>query len=333
MPKATWGNIEGNPFEDDLEDYDVYDGEQPPKGVYRCTLKFLRLKENSNGDPMLNGLLVINEPKGSKKSQFNGYDFWFNQNVTKQGAPYVNNFLAALVPEDKVAALRKAFWGQKVMLDKNEPPNVVSIGTLKLLDKTPLVSVNTKNKLYNGETSLDVSKFMRPKDDEVGDAPADDEEEWAEDEDEGDEEIDDSDAAEGDEDEELAEREEELSEMSLAELKKIARGELGMKLAEVKNLDEDGLIEAILEREFPEGDSDEEPEPEEDEEPEEEEADDEEEEEEPEPPKRTRRSAAKAAPAPAPTSRRRSAAPATEEAPARTRTGTRRRKASGEPPF
>src|SRR5882757_227233 len=308
MPKATWGNIEGNPFEDDLEDYDVYDGEMPPKGVYRCTLKFLRLKENSNGDPMLNGLLVINEPKGSKKSQYNGYDFWFNQNVTKQGAPYLNNFLSALVSEDKVPALRKAFWGQKVMLDKNEPPNVVSIGTLKLLDKTPLVAVNTKLKTYNGDVSLDVSKFMRPKDEDLGtDAPVEDEEEWVEEPDA------DADApeSEGEGDEELAEREEELSEMTLAELKKIARGELGMKLAEVKGLDEEGLIDAILEREFPEGD-DEPDEPEEDEEDEE------------EPPKRTRRSAV-----PAPAARQgRSATPAAEEAPARARTGTRRRKAA-----
>lgn len=331
MPKATWGDIEGNPFEDDLEDYDVYEGDLPPKGVYRCTLKFLRLKENSNGDPMLNGLLVINEPKGSKKAQYNGYDFWFNQNVTKQGAPYLNNFLSALVPEDKVAALRKAFWGQKVMLDKNEPPNVVSIGTLKLLDKTPLLMVNTKKKQYNGEDSLDVSKFMRVKDDDAADDAdeAGDEEEWSEEE--GEEpEGDDAPAELSEEDEEIAEREEELAEMSLAALKKIARTDLGMKLAEVKNLDEEALIDAIIEREFPEDE-------EEEEEPDEEEEEEPEEEPEPEPaPKRTRarRTAApKAEPAPAAT-KRRPAAKGAEEAPTRARTGTRRRKAAaGDPPF
>lgn len=360
MPKATWNNISGSPFEDELDDYPVYDGDTPPKGVYRFVLKTLRLATNRNDEPMLKGLLILNEPNGSKKAQYNGYDCWFNLNVTNQGAKWVNNFLSALVPEAKVAAIRKAFWGQKVMIDKGEPPNVLSIGGVKMPDGgagTILVSAKCGHKSYNGDIDLDPKQFFRPTDTTLGDDPtatgADDdenEEGW----DAGDEDglndaplTDDSEDEEVDE--ELAEREEELAELSLTALKKLAKEEHGAKVADLKNLDTDGVIDWILDREFPpdEDGDDEDADAEADEEDDEDLEDDEEDEEEPEPEpepapaRRSRRAAAtKAEPekaAATPARRGRRAAPAKEETPApaagRARTGTRRRKASGEPPF
>lgn len=281
MPRATWDNVGDDPFGSELDEFEVYEGEQPPKGVYRCFLKGLRLKENKNNDKMLNGLLIIAEPKSSKKAQYNGYGFWFNLNITKQGAPWVNNFLAAIAPAGKSDAIRKAFWQQKVMIDKDEPPNVISIGILKITGgKDIFVKANCKFVPAKGDydEKLDVLRFLPDTDSKPVD---EDEDEETSESEEGWEETEESET-DSDEDEEIAEREEELGEFTLAQLKRIARGEHGMKLAEIKGMDEEDLIEAILEKEFPE--EEEEPAEEEsdiDEEQEEEPAEPEEEEEEP----------------------------------------------------
>lgn len=317
MPKASWTNIEGNPFEDDLEEYDVYDGELPPKGVYRFELVLLRLKTNKNNDPMLSGMIRIAEPRSSKKAQYNGYSCWFQLNVTSQGARWVNNFLSVLVPEEKAKALRKAFWDQKVMLDKNDPPNVVSIGTWKFKEGL-LLSANCKIKTYNDDSDLDPKQFMRPTDltpaDSQSEASDEDEEDWEEageevEEVEGDEE----------EDEEFNARVAELEAMDRSGLLKAAKA-VGVSVK--RGTPEADIIDSILDVEFPEEEEPEEEaeEPEEAEEEEPEEEDEEEPEEEPEPPKTTRRRAP---------AKKAEAAPAT--APARTRTGRRRK--TGEPPF
>lgn len=321
MPKASWGNLEGadSIWEDELDDYPIYEGDLPPKGVYRLVLKSLRLKKNKNDDPMLNALLLINEPAGSKKSQYNGKDVWANLNVTRQGAPWVNNFISALVPENKVAAVRKAFWGQKVMVDKEEPPNVLSIGAVKIETGKLLISAQCGHKTYNGDSDLDAKRFFRPSDTTLNeDASAANE---AEDEDEWEDET----AAEESEEEELGEdsadddeeydaRVDELEAMTRPQLLKAAR-EAGVSVK--KGTPETKIIDSILDYEFPgeEPEEDEEPEPEEDEE--------EEVEPEPEPPKATRTRRARPV----------AAAKAEEPPAARPRTGTRRRKGAQEPPF
>lgn len=325
MPKATWENVEGSPWEDELEDFPIYEGDLPPKGVYRCAMKFLRLKTNNSGNPMLTGLLIVNEPAGSKKSQYNGYDFWFNLNVTNQGSRWVNNFLSVIVPEDKVAAVRKAFWAQKVMIDKAEPPNVLSIGGVKITENM-LVSVQCAHKEYNGNTDLDAKRFLRPADTTLNEdglpSSGDNEEDWEEEEGAEVEEPEDGDA-EDEMSEEEAERYDELMAMERPALLKVAKA-AGVSVK--RGTPEDAIVDSILDVEFAEEEESEEDE-EELEEEEEEIAEEEEEEPEeaPEPAKRTRRPAARTA--------AKKPAPAKEEpAPARTRTGTRRRKA-GNPPF
>lgn len=314
MPRASWGDVGARPFEEDLDEYDVYEGEQPPKGVYRVRMKTLRLKTNKNNEPMLNGLLVIVEPKSSPKSQYNGYAFWFNLNVTKQGTKWVNNFLSVLVPDAKQREFRKAFWDQKVMLDKEEPPNIVSIGTWKFANNDVIVKANCKFSPAKGDydEKLDVLRFLKDdgtKTDEEEDADeaAESEEDWEAEEgaesDEAEEEDDEED------DEEVAEREEELSELTTVELKKILKGH-GFKIASYKGKDDDALIDMILDHEFPEDEEDEEPEPEPEPEPESEK------------PTRRRRVVAKPA-------------AAAEEEPAKPAAATtgRKRRARGEPPF
>ena len=137
-----------------------YDGDVPPRGVYRFVVRgdMLRMKTNCNGDPMLSGLAEIREPKGSDKAKYNGYGMWFQQNVTKQGAPYVNNFL------DTLGFNRKAFWGTGgVTIDENdadEDRNIVGtitkIGTKAVAEEIPC-RIRTKRGKWDGEDRLEVA--------------------------------------------------------------------------------------------------------------------------------------------------------------------------------
>lgn len=320
MPKATWDDFGGSPWEDELDDFPIYDGELPPKGVYRFVLKRLQLTSNKNNEPMLKGLMIIDEPAGSKKSKYNGKDVWFNLNVTKQGTPWVNNFLSALVPESKVAAVRKAFWSQKVMVDKSEPPTILSIGAVKITENL-LIGAQCGHKTYNGDQDLDAKRFLRPSDTspsgDAGDDPEEGDDDWEESEEETEAEPE-AEEPEGDEDdEEYNERAAELEAMDRSGLLKAAKA---AGIAVKRGTKEDDIIDDILAAEFPPDDeeSDEEEEPEEEEEEPEEEP-----EPEPEPDPKARRTRAKPA----------AKAEPAEEPAARAKTGTRRRRAPGEPPF
>lgn len=105
MTKKLKFNVGEDAAEVDSSSDGFYDGPTPPKGVYRTSLKFLRVKDNKNGDPRIGGVCEIAEPKGSEKAKYNGYGIWLGMNVTKQSAPYINNFL------DTFGFNRKAFWG------------------------------------------------------------------------------------------------------------------------------------------------------------------------------------------------------------------------------
>lgn len=162
MGKVKWSIGADEP--EDLESYDVYDGDLPPKGVYNCKLTRLKLKTNRNGDDMINGLLLIEEEGGKKK--YNGYGIWFNQNVTEQGAPYVKQFLRAL------GLTWKDFIG-KTVTDDEDPPNITKIGTLKMSTE-PEVRVLAKRGSYNGEDKLDVQTWLVPRDEDDDADDADD---------------------------------------------------------------------------------------------------------------------------------------------------------------
>lgn len=152
MGKVKWGIGAEEP--EDLQQFDVYDGELPPKGVYNCRVKFLRLTTNKNDDDMIKGLLVIDET-GNKK-QYNGYGIWFNQNVTEQGAPYLLRFLKAL-------GLTWKDFINRTVVDDADPPNITKIGDLKF-DKEPAVRVLAKRGSYQGNDKLDVTSFLAPRD-------------------------------------------------------------------------------------------------------------------------------------------------------------------------
>lgn len=325
--------------------FNDYDGPLPPKGVYRMRMKFLRLKMSKTGNPMLNALFEVCEPakigaKANPKAKYNGYAQFWHGNITPQGAGFVNAFLDAL----KIN--RRKFWDKDVHHDNDGEPKVegesyllgtiTKIGTkvIKEGDEGPLLTVSiTKDKPYNNEERMKASGFAearaagKPTDEDDDDAYEEDEaeEEFEEEEAEESESEEDEDAAEEEEsDEEFDARVEELEALSLVKLKAVAKKN-GAKLADYKTLDEDGLIELILEQEFPP--EDEEAEEEEPEEEPEEVEEEEEEEEPPAPPARRRRpTAAKAEPAA-------KAAPAKRAPATRTRAKAAGVKYSKEPPF
>jgi hypothetical protein len=176
MPKARWAVSQDEPEE--IESYEVYDGDKPPGGVvYAGRLTRLSVKANKNDDPMINGLVLVDEPKGAAKSKYNGYPIWFNQNVTEQGAPYVNQFLAALGLTWTEFRTKTVTEGD-IPEHKGEPATrIMKIGSVKFNDgNEPRLRVLTKDDAYNGAPKLSVVQFLKPRGEQADPAEEDSEE-------------------------------------------------------------------------------------------------------------------------------------------------------------
>ncbi len=164
MPNVTFPGINANKAKNAKKDQVSYTGPKPPKGVYRIIIKRLGLKVNKNDDMMLNCVCEINEPEGSPKAKYNGYGFWWNGNVTDEGAGYVNQFLLAASGGKK--AVVDAFWDGKVKTSekpaKGKVAFIMAIGPLKINGSLDAV-VNTRmSKPYQGETKLEVADWLLP---------------------------------------------------------------------------------------------------------------------------------------------------------------------------
>lgn len=158
MPKANWG-ISDEP--DDLDSFDVYDGDKPPPGVYLGKMTRLQVKANKHGDPMLNALILVDEPKSSKKAQYNGYAIWDNKNVTEQGAPYVKAMLKALGLTWAEFQTKTILEGKMPAKKEDTPARVMKIGSVKFNDGDDVpVKVATKDNTYEGETRLQVTQYL-----------------------------------------------------------------------------------------------------------------------------------------------------------------------------
>jgi hypothetical protein len=123
------------------------------------------MKINKNNDHMLNCLVEICEPGASKKANYNGYGFWWNSNITDEGAGYINQFLDAISGED--ARVKKAFWNGKCRTNKppkkGEAVTVMAIGPLKIQQEgMPCVVAAFKGKKFNDEINLKVGDWLLP---------------------------------------------------------------------------------------------------------------------------------------------------------------------------
>ncbi len=91
-----------------------YAGPVPPAGAYRCVIKRMTIQLNKNNDPMITALFEIAEEGSNKK--YNGYGFFENFNITDQGAPFVNQFLLAMVGDNAFAQKQviDGLWDQGI---------------------------------------------------------------------------------------------------------------------------------------------------------------------------------------------------------------------------
>lgn len=227
----------------------------PPKGPYRCVVKRLEATETGEnskepGQPMVRAMVIIDEPAGTKKAKYNGYIMNLYRVATEEQAGRMNQFLQALAggPGAKASALIKSFWTVGGVTDDNDL--ITKIGTMKFDKPEGLgIGVNTRHEVYQDEKRLVIASVMP-----IGDMPPavpvdedDEDDAAAEPDDEAGEPEADS--------EEVEERREELQSLTLAGLKKEAKG-AGLKIADYKNLDQDALVELIIDTEFPIDDED-----------------------------------------------------------------------------
>lgn len=133
----------------------IYDGETPPRGVYRAKLKKMYLKLNKNDEQMLSGVFEINE--SGDKAEYNGYGIWGNQNVTDQGRPFLMQMLQALGVSwndflNKTATVEP-------LTAKNRSVEVVRLGNAKIADG-PECRVVGILETFKGNTDLRAQSYL-----------------------------------------------------------------------------------------------------------------------------------------------------------------------------
>jgi hypothetical protein len=143
MPAIKFGNVTNvQGAAEELGGF--YSGPAPKeKTAYSCYVQSLELKTNKNTEPMVVGLAIVDFPKSHKLAKFNGFGIWFQQNVTDQGKPFVNQMLNGLSDgtEEQSAKIRKAFWTGGCVTKDPLPSKasstagpILRIGPLKLTD-------------------------------------------------------------------------------------------------------------------------------------------------------------------------------------------------------
>jgi len=195
MPRIKSGISDRSEPDPNDVGYDGYNGPMPPVANYRCTLKWLRLTLDKNGDTRWNGPCEISEDSKPGK-KYNGYTIWVGQSFTDhpRSKAYMMSLATALGATwtdilDRVIA-------DKAEFDKANPATVTKIGRVKI-DNNELIVVAKAGKDVNGDPRLEPASFL----------PADWEPE-EDDEDEDEDELEDDDIEE-DEDEDEDEEEDE----------------------------------------------------------------------------------------------------------------------------
>ena len=239
MAKVKDWNVDSSGANEELRGSD-YVGPEPTRGGYRMKLVTLELKKSKSDTkhPMLNGIAVIDEPKGSANHRYNGWSSFYNFNLLPGvSAGFTNSLLVA------IGANVKKVWDGDVVTSgtysartkPGESVPVLSLGGIKFKEGMPVNGILKQDKGDDEyEPQMKIQRFakIKPKDE--------DEDEDAEEDDDDDIEEDDDDIEE-DEDERTAE----LAEMNLADLRKEAK-ELEI---ETKGLKKDALVAAIIEAE------------------------------------------------------------------------------------
>lgn len=127
-------------------DFETYEGPPLPlTGVFWFKLELLKMKQNSKGDDMMNGLLVAEMPSNHHAAEYNGAPLWFNLNQTDQGAPYTKAFLDAL------GVSWKDFNTLTILDSDVDPPAITRLGKLKIVRGAIRVKVSVSAGKTNSE--------------------------------------------------------------------------------------------------------------------------------------------------------------------------------------
>lgn len=165
MPKIyrTWDD-----FSDVEEKEGFVSAPLPPNGTYRYTIKSMKIKTNRSGDSMLSILFVLDDKTG-KFTKHNGSACWWNGNLTKVGAGFVNRFLnaAGLGLHD--------LWTGRVLVSAEDNEVVTKIGSKAVEGLAVMISVKhgEDNKGNDRVNAVDFfparSAKAQAEDDEYGD--------------------------------------------------------------------------------------------------------------------------------------------------------------------
>jgi hypothetical protein len=127
--------------------------------VYRFKVRGLKVKLNKNQDGMLTGVAEIDEPKDSKKTQYNRHTTFFQMNITRQGAPWLNQFLYAFARGKK--SVVKSFWADGPLLESDKLPAAIkAIGPMKVKQDGFWLYGVLGHRTYKGEPQTEVTSWI-----------------------------------------------------------------------------------------------------------------------------------------------------------------------------
>lgn len=179
MPKAKWGSLTATDIESAESNFVTYEGEIPPRGVYRFKLKSAKSTESSNGNPMVKLVLILDGSWKPKHKEFDGCPAFTQVMIMDSTAFQVRAFC------DAIGVTARDFLNKTVLDDDDK---LVKIGKVSLADGDLLVTANCQPGEYEGTPKLEIKGLLpkaeeEPEEEEESDEE-DSEEEYEEDDDE-----------------------------------------------------------------------------------------------------------------------------------------------------
>lgn len=146
--------------QDIAEGREDWKGPLPPKGSYPAKLRLVKVKQiKGKTDNRLQIMVILNTG-----DEYDGCPVFGGVNLTEQGIPYVNQFLAALTDgsDSQIEAIEKAFYAGFVVDEKKE--NVIKIGSKKINSpegELPIV-ISLGHSNWEGQTRPKINSFLLP---------------------------------------------------------------------------------------------------------------------------------------------------------------------------
>lgn len=162
------------PTEYDESDTDTgggfYDGPAPKPGLYKGVVKKLLLSKVSEGEKKGEQRIMVICDITEGKFKGAGVTKWLQ--LTKQGSPWVNQFLHSLTDgsEAQKNGIRKAF--KEIGYECGDPDSKKRLPIIKIGKKTNPIGMTTNfvtKMRSDDETRAEIARFVIPIDDSAGD--------------------------------------------------------------------------------------------------------------------------------------------------------------------